>query len=562
MCEKFCNLHVHTAYSLLDGMSKPEDVVAKVLKMKQPAVAITEHGNAYSAVKMYKLCKKEGIKFLYGCEFYVAPKSRFDQDHKIKYYHLTVLAKNEQGRKNINKLITLGNLEGFYYKPRIDFELLKEYREGLLVLSGCMASELQRKLNNEGVEQAKEVARKYHQVFGDDYYLEIQSHRDQLQQKLNRQIVDIAKELGIKWVNTADSHYVDEDDFELHSIFIQIGTNREAGETYMDTQLQSEEEAYQRLQPGLTSEEIDIALRNTMEIMEKCNVEIPISAPLIPHVEVPEEFGSEEEYLKHLCRKGWAERGLHKLPYEKQKEYKERLRYEFNALKEMGFIGYYLLVHSYANIAKRKGIARGSGGGSLIAYLIRIVDIDPIRFGLYFERFIDVGAIDLLKQGVITEKELKVPDFDLDFGEKDREKVVQFIIDTYGEDRVAVIGTFQYMWAKTAIKDVGNVLGIPFSETNKITADIDNEIRTLEEAKDLTDLSKWEQKYPKLFAYAEKIAGLPKSFGQHACGRVVCIDEITHYTAASKSKDGTELVFQADMDDVEELGMVKIDTLG
>jgi DNA polymerase-3 subunit alpha len=399
-------------YSLLDGMSKPEDMIKKVKRMGQTTIAVTEHGNVFSAVKMYKLAKNEGIKFIYGFEAYIC-EDRFDKSKDSgnrKYYHLTILAKNEQGRLNINKLVSIGYLEGFYYKPRIDKKVLEQYKDGLVILSGCMASELQRLLAEDSMDKAKEIVRWYRNTFGDDYYLEVQSHSEETQQNLNRQIADIAKEYNIPLVTTADSHYVEEEDKELHSIFIEIGQNRDAGETYNDTQLQSEEEARRLLHPALTEEEIDEAITNTLVIADKCNIKIPLSAPLIPHVNVPTQHKNEEEYLKHLCRDGWKYRGFHKLPPQKQKEYLDRFNYEYNAICEMGFAGYYLLVHSYANTVDRRGVARGSGGGSLVAYLMNIVDLDPIEHGLYFERFIDVGALDLLKSGIIKPEELKIPD--------------------------------------------------------------------------------------------------------------------------------------------------------
>jgi len=290
--------------------------------------------------------------------------------------------------------------------------------------------------------------------------------------------------------------------------------------------------------------------------MDKCQVKLPLSAPLIPHVNVPDGYNSEEEYLQALCKKGWIERGIHELPVEQQKVYRDRLRYEYKAISEMGFAGYYLLVQSYANTVKRRGIARGSSGGSLVAYLLNIVDIDPIKYGLYFERFIDVGALDLLREGKITRKELKIPDVDLDFGSEDREKVIKYIVDTYGEDRVACLGTFQYIWDKSAIKDVGRVLGIPFEVTNQITKELDD--RSLSEADDLKE--KWGSKYPKLFPYAEKLAGLPRSFSMHPCGRVITLDDLDYYTAVQESNG--EIVLHTDMKDAEELGLVKIDTLG
>jgi len=569
MCgtSKFVNLHVHSCYSLLDGMSKVEDIVAKVKKMGQHAFAITEHGNVFSAVKAYKLAKQYSLKHIYGIEFYIT-KNRFEKDAKNKYNHLTVLAKNEKGRININKLASLGYIEGFYSKPRIDHELLKQHKEGLIVLSGCMASEFQQALaggkigdddviiTEQNIQKAKEVALFYRNIFGEDYYLEIQSHSDHRQQKLNRVIVDIAKELNIPYVVTADSHFLNEDDFELHGVFIQIGQNREAGETYLDGQLQSEEEARRLLKPALTDEEIDEAIINTMIIADKCNVHVPLSPPIIPHVSVPSQFKNEAEYLKYLCEQGWKRRGISKK--ENVEEYKKRLKYEYDAIVKMGFEGYYLLVESYANTVKRRGIARGSGGGSLVAYLLNIVDIDPVKYGLYFERFIDVGALSLLEEGKITKKELKIPDFDLDFGRLDREVVIESIINRYGEDRFVALGQFQYIWDKTAIKDIGRVLGIPFEVTNEITKTLGDD--SLQEAIESGKLTKYVDKYPKLFDYAQKISGLPRSFGVHPCGKAVTIDEPTYYTALAKNDD--TIVLQGDMKDAEDLGIVKIDTLG
>jgi DNA polymerase-3 subunit alpha len=566
---KFINLHVHTSYSLLDGMSKPEDIIRKVKQSGMSSVAITEHGNVFSAVKMYKLAKENSIKHIYGCEFYIT-ENRFERNKDKKYYHLTVLATNEQGRLNINKLSSLGYLEGFYYKPRIDFELLSQYKEGLIIMSGCMASEMQQTLaggkigngdieiTSGNIERAKEVARRYRSVFGENYYMEVQSHRDSRQQQLNRAIVDIAKELGIEYVGTADSHFVDEEDFELHGIFIQIGTNRESGETYLDGQLQTEEEAWKLLHPALTDEECDIAIRNTLVIADKCNVHIPLSAPIMPHVEIPREFDNENSYLKELINKGWARRGVHLFDDEKKQTYRERVMYEYNAIEKMGFAGYFLLVQSYANSVQRRGIARGSAGGSLISYLLNITDIDPIPYGLYFERFIDVGALDLLEQGIITPKELKVPDVDLDFGTEDRDKVLGFIKETYGTERVGSLGTFQYIWDKSAIKDIGRVLNVPYDVTNKITSQLGD--NTIEFAKLTGEFAEYEEEYPLLFEYAQKISGLPRSFGVHPCGKIVSTRELEYYSAVAESNG--EIVLQGDMHDMEDVGLVKVDMLG
>ncbi|MCY9757653.1 DNA polymerase III subunit alpha [Paenibacillus alvei] len=563
----FVNLHLHTAYSLLDGMSKPEDVIKKVASLNQTAVAVTEHGNVFSAVKIHKLAKKANIKHIYGAEFYVT-EDRFVQDKSKKYYHLTVLAKNEKGRRNINKLASLGYLEGFYFKPRIDHELLKKYSEGLIVLSGCMASEVQQALAGGKIgdgdieiidanrENAKEIIRAYREIFGRDYYLEVQAHRDYRQQQLNRAIVDLAVELGIEYVATTDSHFVEEDDLELHGIFIQIGTNREAGETYQDTHIMDSCEVTKKLLGSMTNDEAELAVRTSLVIADKCNVDLPLSEPIIPHVDIPEGFDDEIAYLKELINKGWKRREIRKK--KDVKKYKERLNYEFNSITKMGFQGYFLLVESYVNSVKRRGIARGSSGGSLIAYLLGITEIDPIPYGLYFERFIDVGALDLLESGQITRKELKIPDVDSDFGTTDRDKVVEGIVKKYGEDKFAAIGQFGYIWDKSAVKDVGRVLNIPFSVTNQMTQQMGD--LTITYMREAGLFQHWFEEYPKLFEYAEKIAGLPKSFGVHPCGKIISIKEIDYYTAIA-SNDGT-IVFQGDMDDTDDLGLVKVDLLG
>lgn len=520
----FVNLHLHTAYSLLDGMSKPEDVIKKVASLKQTSVAVTEHGNVFSAVKIHKLAKKANIKHIYGAEFYVT-ENRFVQDKTKKYFHLTVLAKDEQGRRNINKLASLGYLEGFYFKPRIDHELLKQYSDGLIVLSGCMASEVQQALAGGKIgdgdieitdanrENAKAIIKSYREIFGRDYYLEVQAHRDYRQQQLNRAIVDIAIELGIEYVATTDSHFVDEDDHELHGIFIQIGTNRESGETYQDTHIMDADEVTRKLLGSMTNDEAELAVRTSLIIADKCNVDLPLSEPIIPHVDIPEGFADQIDYLKTLINRGWKRRNIGNK--KNVPKYRERLHYEFDSITKMGFEGYFLLVESYVNSVKRRGIARGSSGGSLIAYLLGITEIDPIPYGLYFERFIDVGALDLLESGQITRKELKIPDVDSDFGTSDRDKVVEGIVKKYGEDKFAAIGQFGYIWDKSAVKDVGRVLNIPYTVTNQMTQQMGD--LTIQYMREAGINSHWFDEYPKLFEYAEKIAGLPKSFGVHPC---------------------------------------------
>ena len=555
----FINLHNHSTYSLLDSTIKLEDMVDKVKQLNQSALAITEHGNVFSAIKLYKLCRDNNIKFIYGCEFYITDDIQI-KDKNNKYYHLIVLSKTEQGRINLNKLLTLAHLEGKYYKPRIDFNLLKRHKEGLIVLSACMAGEVQRNFQWGEPQKAKEIALRYKKEFGNDYYIELQSHSDKEQLKLSRQCVDLAKKLNIEHVVTSDSHYINKDEQELHSIFVAIGQEREVGEAYIDCFIQGEDDVRKIMSNILTQEELDMAINNTMKIANKCNVKMPLSPPQIPHVEVPAKFDSEEAYLKYLCNKGWVSREINNLSQEEQKKYKDRLYYEFDAIRKMGFAGYYLLVYSYTNTVKRRGIARGSGGGSFIAYLLNIVDIDPIKYNLYFERFIDVSAIDLLESGKIKPEELKIPDFDQDFGKKDREKVIEYIINKYGQDKVGNLGTFQYIWGRSAIKDIGKVLEIPFEITNEITKQLDVDDKNISDEILNTKLKKWVDKYPKLFEYAKKIEGLPKSYSQHPCGQTIAIKDINYYTPMIESKG--DIALQIDMYDAEDLGLCKIDTLG
>lgn len=564
----FVNLHLHTNYSLLDGLSHVEDVVKKVASLKQKAVAITEHGNTFSAVKAHKLAEKENVKHIYGMEAYIT-EDRFVKDKTKRYYHITLLAENEQGRINLNKLASLGFLEGFYYKPRIDFEILKKYKDGIIILSGCMGSIIQQTLaggkigdgeiviSEENYNKAKSIAREFRDIYGKNFYMEVQAHRDSRQQLLNRKVIDIAKELNIAFVATTDSHMVEEIDHELHSIFIQIGTNREAGEVYEDTFIMSAKEVYDRLD-SLTVEEREKAILESVLISDRCNVKLPLSAPIIPHNEIPSEFEDEVKYLKHLINKGWLSRGINKKSSEDKLIYKNRLNYEFNAISKMGFEGYFLFVNSYANSVRRRGIARGSGGGSLVAYLLRITNIDPIPFNLYFERFIDVSALDDLESGKITKKELKLPDFDLDFSPSERDLVEQQIIKTFTQEKYASIGQFGYIWDKSAIKDVGKVLNIPYDERNKITQQLGDLPITL--ARETGQLKGWFDKYPKLFEYAEKLAGTPKSFGVHPCAKVAFNREIQWHTPVAQN--GDVIVLQCDMHDAEDLGATKTDILG
>ena len=552
------DLHVHTCKSLLDSTIKLEELVIRSKELNRKALCVTEHGNLYSSIELYKLCQQYGLKYVMGCEIYITPQHPSIKNKENKYSHLIVIAKNEVGRLNLIKLVSEGNKYKYYGKPRVDYDMLLKYKDGLIVSAACLGGEIQRAIIDNNIDMAKEIAIKYKRDFKEDYYLELQSHRDDVQRIVNRKIIEIANELNIKYIITSDAHYLTEADKKYHNIFVQIGQAREAGEFYTDCFIQTEEEIY-KFCDNMTIDEIKFAIDNTDEIAEKCNVNIPLSAPIMPHINIPQQFKDEMEYLKWLCVQGFKTKKINKLSKEKQKEYLDRLKYELSTIREMGFEGYYLLVESYANSVRRRGIARGSGGGSLVAYLTNIVDIDPIKYGLYFERFLDVGALELLKNGVITKSQLKIPDVDLDFGKKDRDDIMNNIINKYGSDRVVALGSFQYIWAKGAIKDIGKVLNIPFEITNKITKNLSEE--SIEEALELGLLDEYRNEYPELFIYAEKLAGLPKAFSMHPCGKVIAMKELTYYNAVEISDDG-ELILQGDMHTAEDLGLVKIDILG
>ena len=581
------HLHVHTKYSLLDGMMHIEDIATRLKEISQDTIAITEHGNLYSSVEAYSKLSKEGIKVIEGCEVYICDDVNI-KSKDSKYHHLILLSKNETGRINLNWLVSQSTLYKYYGKPRIDFNMLQTHHDGLICLSACMAGEVQRALMNKDITLADKIALRYKKLFGEDYYIELQAHSGAEQQILNKQLIELANRLNIKYTVTCDAHYVTKEDQKYHDVFVQIGTSREAGEVYDDCYLQSESEVINN--SGSVREYIEQAIKTTHEIADKCENTIPLSAPIIPHFPVPEQYKSELEYLKFLCNDGLKKKGFMKWDInqwnkyltdeiyledgtcikrklvefnsvkEIQQMYIKRARYEMHALEAMGFEGYYLMVHSYVNAAKRRGIARGSGGGSLLAYLCGIVDIDPIKYGLYFERFIDVGAIDLLKDGTITKKELKIPDFDVDFAPNDREKVVQFVVDKYGEENVVSLGQFSYLWAKGAIKDIGRVLGIPFEVTNEITKSLDGE--SIEEALDSGVLDAYKDRYPQLFEYASKLSGLPKSFGVHPCGKCITIKEAKYYNAIEWNENKNTWVLEGDMHSADDLGLVKADFLG
>lgn len=551
-------------YSLLDATSKPNDIIERLQEIKQTSFAITDHGHCYNHAVLYKIFEKANIKMIIGCEVYICDDTKI-HDKDNKYYHLILLCKDEQGRKNLYKLVTLSNQrENFYFKPRIDFSMLEKYHDGLICLSACMVGEIQQYLRKSDYNQAKKTATKYKSLFGDDYYLEIQAHSDNEQQSLNKSVVNLAKEIGIEYVVTCDSHYVRNEDQQYHDIFVQIGEQRETGETYNDCYIQSENEVRDHLKNCLTQNEINTAISNTDIISEKCNAKVPISAPIIPKISVPPEFKSDIDYVRYLCDCGWKKYGYDQLSSNEQSIYKQRMEYELNSIDKLGFASYFLMVLDYSSHAKVKGPGRGSAGGSLVSRLLGITQIDPIKYGLYFERFIDVSQLEELEKGKITKKDLKIPDIDLDFGKQSREDVRSYLESRYGTDRIASIGTFQYLVAKAAIKDIGRVIGIPFEITNRMTSKFDKE--SIDEVIESGMLDEYKNQYPQLFEYIQKLAGLPKSFSRHACAIIISENDLDSYCPVTLNKDAQskEYIATLEVDEhgAEDLGLVKDDLLG
>lgn len=576
------HLHTHSMYSLRDSIIRPEDLIERLKEIGQDTVAITDHGGSLGGVTLYQTLKKAGIRYIHGCEFYICSDVSV-KDKDAKYHHLVALCKDETGRQNLNKLISISERpENRYFKPRIDFDLLSQYGDGLIVMSACLAGEISRAILDGDLSAAVKTAIRYRARFGPDYYLEVQAHNDPQQISVNRETIKISKQLGIPCVVTTDAHYTWEADRKYQTKYAFNGSYKEDGEAYIDCFVQSEQEVRDRIF-YLDADTVDELIRNTHQIAEKCQMEIPLSAPIMPKVDTPPEFSSNHDWLVSLCTDGFRRKlnidpvarsnvSQNGLQHDRDtiNAYVDRYEYELNALDKMGFVDYILLVYSYASVGKRRGIARGSGGGSLINYLTDITNIDPIEHGLYFERFIDVSALSKLESGEITAKELKIPDIDLDFSKDSCDEVLKFLYQKYGEDKVASIGKFGTNQTKGTIRDMCKVLGIGLFEADQIAKSFENyeieeidrmisgELPTPESAKDAV---RYVKEYQELFEYVRKLNGLPKSFGLHACGKIVSTRDLDYFLPSCYDSNGIRYL-QGDMHDVEDMGLVKIDVLG
>ena len=507
----FVHLHVHSEFSLLDGANRIKDLPIRAKELGMDSIAITDHGVMFGVIDFYKACKNNNIKPIIGCEVYVAPRTRFDKEPNIdnKYYHLILLAKNNEGYKNLSKLVSLGFVDGYYYKPRIDKEILEKYHEGLICCSACLGGEVAQMLLQDNPEKAEEIALWHKNLFGDDYYLEVQANSLREQIIVNQKLVQLSRKLGIKLVATNDAHYLRKEDSYNHEVLLCIQTGKRMTD---EDRMKFETDDFYIKSPEEMSEyfaNIPEAIENTVEIANKCNVEFEFGNTILPNYDVPEGFETHYDYLKKLCDDGI------KLKYGDNvtQEILDRAEYELSVIKKMGYVDYFLIVWDYINYAKSQGIpvgpGRGSGAGSIVAYTIGITDIDPIKYSLIFERFLNPERVSM-------------PDFDVDFCYERRQEVIDYVGRKYGQDHVSQIITFGTMSARMVIRDVGRALDITYAETDKLAKMIPNEIhitikKALEQNRELRELYENDSQVNKLLEIAMGLEGMPRQASTHAC---------------------------------------------
>lgn len=541
------SLHNHSEFSVLDGFSHPEEYLERANEIGLKAFAITEHGNQYSWVYFDKLKKKyPNIKMIYGVELYEC----FDiniKDQDSKYFHLIALAKNEKGRIALNEIITKSNFEGFYYKPRVDLKMLNPYGDNLIILSACLASKLSRE---NDYQKCIEYIKEYKKIFP-YFYLEMQSHRTEEQEIYNKKILQLSRDTNTDFVITTDSHAATKDDLYYQARHVQIARDDETlTELYDDCYVQTEKEIHNIMDSQIGKENVDIGIKNSDIITDMIEVvNMPFQSPQLPTFPLPEGYEDNYSYLKDLCNKGWYTRGIDKLSFDEQDKRKQRLDYELGIIHQMGFDGYFLFVWDYIKWAKENdvyvGDGRGSGGGAIVNYLLGISELDPVTYNLIFERFLNPERVSM-------------PDIDADFS--DREKVVRYLVDKYGEDKVCQIINFSYITPCVAINDVGRVLGIPYSICQKISKKFVYE--TFEECiQNNPTLYEEYIDYKELFDIASKISGRVRQASIHAGGVGIVDTKITDYMAMKIGSKG-EHVIQVDKIVVEEIGIIKYDILG
>ena len=547
----FTHLHLHTEYSLLDGACRIGEVVSRAKNMGQKSIAITDHGVLYGAVAFYKTCKAEGIKPIIGCEVYVAPRSRFDKVHGIdnERYHLILLCKNEVGYKNLLQLVSSAWVDGFYTKPRVDRELLRKYHEGLIALSGCLFGEVSQRILQRNIEEAKDVARWYSDLFGEgNYYLEVQNHGMVEEQEVLDGVVSISRELNIPMVATNDTHYCLKSDADIQRVLIAIQTNKVVGE---ENALEFTNDEFYLKNGDEMAEAFAAypeAVSNTMVIAEKCNFDFEFGVTKLPLFDAP--IDDHKVFLRNECVKG-----LQNILGNIDEQYMKRLEYELSVIDSMGFNDYFLIVADFIRFAKSQNIpvgpGRGSAAGSLAAFALGITGIDPIKNKLLFERFLNPERVSM-------------PDIDIDFCYERRGEVIDYVTRKYGTDRVAQIVTFGTLQAKAAVRDVARALGLPYNVGDTVAKQLSREFSDINDAlnknNDLKALYNSDENIKKIIDTASRIEGMPRHASTHAAGVVITRDEVCSYVPLAKNGDQT--VTQFTMTEIEQLGLLKMDFLG
>ena len=551
----FTHLHVHTEYSLLDGSNKIKEYVDRVRELGMDSAAITDHGVMYGVIDFYRAARAAGINPILGCEVYVAPGSRFDREAGSgddRYYHLVLLAENNQGYSNLMKIVSKGFVEGFYYKPRVDLSLLEKYHEGIIALSACLAGEVARFLTRGMYEDAKKAALRYQDIFGKgNFFLELQDHGIPEQQNVNQQLLKMHRETGIELVATNDVHYTLAEDAQPHDVLLCLQTGKkladedrmryEGGQYYVKSP-----EEMERLFPYAPE-----ALENTHKIAQRCHVEIEFGVTKLPKFDVPEGYTSWE-YLNELCFRGLEER------YQPvTEELKERLNYELSTIRNMGYVDYFLIVWDFIKYARDHDImvgpGRGSAAGSLVAYTLGITQLDPIRYDLLFERFLNPERVSM-------------PDIDVDFCFERRQEVIDYVRRKYGDDCVVQIVTFGTLAARGVIRDVGRVMDLPYAQVDTIAKMIPQELnitidKALQMNPELKKVYEDQKEIHDLIDTAKRLEGLPRHTSMHAAGVVISQKDVSEYVPLSRASDGS-IVTQFTMTTLEELGLLKMDFLG
>ena len=551
----FAHLHVHTEYSLLDGSNKIKEYVSRVKELGMNSAAITDHGVMYGVIDFYKEAKKQGINPILGCEVYVAPNSRFDREitgGDDRYYHLVLLAENNEGYANLMKIVSKGFVEGYYYKPRVDKEVLREYHSGLIALSACLAGEVQRYIAKGLYEEAKKTALEYRNIFGEDnYFLELQDHGIPEQTLVNQQLMKMSEETGIGLVATNDVHYTYAEDAKPHDILLCIQTGKKLAD---ENRMRYEGGQYYVKSPEEMAALFPYApqaIENTQKIADRCSVEIEFGVTKLPKYDVPDGMSSWE-YLQKLCKEGLEAR--YGNPSD---ELRERLTYELDTIKNMGYVDYFLIVWDFIKYAKDHGIAvgpgRGSAAGSIVSYCLGITTIDPIRYQLLFERFLNPERVSM-------------PDIDVDFCYERRQEVIDYVVRKYGKDRVVQIVTFGTLAARGVIRDVGRVMDLPYAFVDSIAKMIPQELnitidKALKENPELRRTYESDEQVRTLIDMAKRLEGLPRHSSMHAAGVVISQKSVDEYVPLSRAADGS-ITTQFTMTTLEELGLLKMDFLG